>query len=67
MFTHDRGATASYRTLARGFGCRWARTYRVLQQDDAGQRDPQRRDLDRPWRLSSTNEATGKRVDEAHV
>ncbi len=36
MFTHDLSATKSYRTLARGSGCRWARTYRAFQlgQDD---------------------------------
>jgi hypothetical protein len=64
MFTQDLSATASYRTLARGSGCGWARTYRVLQQDHAGHRNPQDRDLGRSWRLSSTSEATGKRVEQ---
>jgi hypothetical protein len=37
MFSQDRGATASYRTIARGHGGGWARTYRVarLQQPEA--------------------------------
>ena len=37
MFSQDRGATASYRTIARGHGGGWARTYRVAQlgQPDA--------------------------------
>ena len=32
MFTRDQGATKSYRTLARGAGCDWVRTYRGIQQ-----------------------------------
>ena len=45
MFTKDAGATATYRTLARGSGGGWARAYRVVsQQDRAGQRDARRRD-----------------------
>jgi hypothetical protein len=38
MFSQDRGATASYRTIARGYGGGWARTYRVaqLRQPEAG-------------------------------
>jgi hypothetical protein len=31
MFSQDRGATASYRTIARGRGGGWARTYHVAQ------------------------------------
>ena len=32
MFSQDRGATATYRTLARGFGRSWAQTYKAAQQ-----------------------------------
>jgi hypothetical protein len=32
MFSQDRGATASYRMLARGFGGSWAQTYKAAQQ-----------------------------------
>jgi hypothetical protein len=32
MFSQDRGATQSYRTLARGFGRSWAQTYKAAQQ-----------------------------------
>jgi hypothetical protein len=60
MFTQDLGATASYRTLARGCGCGWARSYRVLQQDHAGHRDPQRPDLGMSRCLSGRSEATAK-------
>jgi hypothetical protein len=64
MFTQDLDSTAMYRTLARGSGCGWARTYQVSQQDLVGCRNPQRRDLGRPLRLNSTSEATGKRVEQ---
>jgi hypothetical protein len=37
MFTADLGATKSYRTLARGSGSRWARTYRVSRHDGVDQ------------------------------
>jgi hypothetical protein len=46
MFTQDRGATASYRTIARGFGGGWARTYRREQQQrPAATRQPRRHGL----------------------
>ena len=45
MFTQDRGATASYRTIARGFGGGWARTYRRAQQVPAATRQPRRHGL----------------------
>jgi hypothetical protein len=64
MFTQDLGATSSYRTVARGFGGGWARTYQVLKQDHDGQCDHQRRDLGRPRRLSSTSEVIGKQVEQ---
>jgi hypothetical protein len=64
MFTKDLDSTAIYRTLARGSGCGWARTYQVSQQDLVGYRNPQRRDLGSHWRLNSTSEATGKRVEQ---
>ena len=44
MFTKDVGATATYRTLARGSGGGWARAYHVSQQDRAGRGDARRRD-----------------------
>jgi hypothetical protein len=37
MFTQKHGATATYRTLARGLGSGWSRAYRV-QQDQAAER-----------------------------
>ena len=40
MFTQDLDAAASYRTLARGSGCGWARTYQASQRDRAGHREP---------------------------
>jgi hypothetical protein len=63
MFTQDLGATKTYRTLARGFGSRWGRTYQVLQQDHAAHHNPQRPDLGSSRRLSSTHGTTGKRVE----
>jgi hypothetical protein len=33
MFSQDPGATASYRTIARGQGGGWARTYRRAQAE----------------------------------
>jgi hypothetical protein len=33
MFSQDAGATASYRTIARGHGGGWARTYRRTQAE----------------------------------
>jgi hypothetical protein len=38
MFNQDRGATASYRTLARGRGCAWVRTYQAAPRSQASQR-----------------------------
>ena len=38
MFSNSQGATSTYRTLARGAGCDWSRTYRELQQRHAPQR-----------------------------
>ncbi len=35
MFTRDLGATASYRTLARGHGRNWAHTLRAAQLSHA--------------------------------
>ena len=35
MFSQDRGATTSYRTIARGHGGGWARAYRVAQLSQA--------------------------------
>jgi hypothetical protein len=66
MFTQDLDATASYRSLARGSGCGWARAYQVSQQHHTGDRNPQHRDLRRSWRLSSTSEATAKRMEQEH-
>jgi hypothetical protein len=60
MLNQDRGATASYRTLARGHGGGLARAYRVAQRDHADHRDPRRRDLGRPRSLSSPGQATAK-------
>ncbi len=56
MFSKNLGATASYRTLARGSGCRWARTYRGSQQDHVARRTPQPADARvarRPGRASN--------------
>ena len=39
MFSNSQGATSTYRTLARGAGCDWSRTYRELQERHAPQRD----------------------------
>jgi hypothetical protein len=36
MFTHDLDCTASYRTVARGFGCGFTRAYQASQRDRAG-------------------------------
>ncbi len=36
MFVHDLDSTASYRTVARGFGCGFARAYQASQRDRAG-------------------------------
>ena len=45
MFTHDLDSTASYRTLARGFGSGFARAYRASQRDCAASSAPGRADL----------------------
>jgi hypothetical protein len=63
MFTQDLGATKSYRTLCRGFGSRWGRTYQALQQDHAAHHNPRGRDLGSSRRLSSTHGTIGKRVE----
>lgn len=44
MFTQQQSATTSYRTVARGAGCRWARTYHASHREPAGPGNPQRRD-----------------------
>lgn len=38
MFTDDLTSTTRYRTLARGSGCGWAKTYNVLQREHARRR-----------------------------
>ncbi len=38
MFTEDLGATKSYRTLARGSGSRWVRTYGASLRDQGDRR-----------------------------
>jgi hypothetical protein len=43
MFTHDLDPTDSYRMIARGFGCGWARTYRMSQHGPAAQQRRLRR------------------------
>jgi hypothetical protein len=40
MFTQNRGATACYRTLARGYGRSWAQTYKAAQQQRMSQVPP---------------------------
>jgi hypothetical protein len=45
MFTQDQSATKSYRTLARGSGCRWARTLRVAREQRSRSRRPELRAL----------------------
>ena len=39
MFSKSQGATATYRTLARGAGCDWSRTYMGLQERHTPQID----------------------------
>jgi hypothetical protein len=36
MFTYDLDSTASYRIVARGVGCGFARAYQASQRDRAG-------------------------------
>lgn len=45
MFTQDLDSTARYRTLARGFGCGFARAYHASQRDRAGSGAPGSGDL----------------------
>jgi hypothetical protein len=40
MFARQHGATATYRTLARGFGSGWVRTYQASQHGRPAHRDP---------------------------
>ena len=62
MFTQDRSATASYRTLARGSGGRWARTYRILREDHAARRTAQRRNLGESL-IGSHSRSTGEGIE----
>jgi hypothetical protein len=61
MFTHNLDASATYRTLARGCGSGWARTYRVSQQGHAARRYGERREVTRSRQLGSTSESPAKR------
>jgi hypothetical protein len=45
MFIQDLDSTASYRTLARGYGSGFARAYRASQRDRAGACGSARSDL----------------------
>jgi hypothetical protein len=61
MFTQNLDSSATYRTLARGCGSAWARTYRTSQLDHASQRYGQRRELTRSRHLGGTGERARKR------
>jgi hypothetical protein len=57
MFNQDRGATRSYRTLARGRGGGWVRAYQAAQLALGSQRpSPQR--LEMPIRAATMPTAT---------
>jgi hypothetical protein len=55
MFTQNRGATATYRALARGGGRGWGQVYQASQEIHAGRRTPPR-ELGRLPRLSTPGE-----------
>ena len=57
MFTQQQSATKSYRTVARGAGSRWARTYQASHREHAGQVGPQPRDS-APSYLDCADEVT---------
>jgi hypothetical protein len=40
MFSENRGATATYRTIARGRGCGWVRSYQASLRMSAERREP---------------------------
>jgi hypothetical protein len=61
MFTQNLDSSATYRTIARGCGSAWARTYRASQQDHAVQRYGERREQTRTRHLGSALEAAAKR------
>ena len=71
MFTQQQSATKSYRAVARGAGCRWARTYQASQRpheqiddisrEDAKQGIPQPRGSS-PSYLDCADEVTAVRV-----
>jgi hypothetical protein len=55
MLTQDLDSTASYRTLARGFGCGFARAYAASQRDRAASCAPARGDLGAARLLGAAN------------
>lgn len=61
MFSQQQSATTSYRTVARGAGCRWARTYQASHREHAGQSSPQPRDCG-PSHVDCADEVTAVRV-----
>ena len=62
MFTQQQSATTSYRTVARGAGCRWARTYQASHREHAGQGSPQPRDSGPSSLDGAEEEVTAVRV-----
>ena len=61
MFTQNLDSAATYRTLARGCGSAWTRTYRASQQDHAIQRYGERREHTRSRRYGVAPEGVAKR------
>ena len=52
MFSPDRGATASYRTITRGRGCGWVQSYQAAKRAGGAQR------LEMPARAATMPTAT---------
>jgi hypothetical protein len=65
MFTQDLDSTASYRTLARGFGCGFTRAYQASQRDRAGSSAPGRGDLGRMQPLGGASSLDAPRVEQS--
>jgi hypothetical protein len=52
MFSPDRGATATYRTITRGRGCGWVQSYQAAKRAGGAQR------LEMPARAATMPTAT---------
>jgi hypothetical protein len=61
MFGQDRGATAVYRTLARGRGSNWVRTYQASQRMHTRARGDDRKSAGVPLPRAASNPGGGGR------